>query len=46
MAIPETIDTQIEGLIVQLAAADADEAARIRTRITELKALKEEHATP
>ena len=35
------IDEQIEGLIPALAKADQDESVRIRSRIVELKALKE-----
>lgn len=45
MAIKETIDNKIEELIEKLADANATEAARIHTRIDELKSLKKEHAT-
>jgi len=45
VAIPETIDSQIEKLIGQLGAANDAESVRIRDRINELKALKKEHTT-
>lgn len=45
MTITETIDLSIEELIEKLVGADALEAGRIHTRISELKSLKEKHAT-
>lgn len=41
MDLEETINTLIEMLAEQLLRADAREAARIHTRITELESLKE-----
>ena len=43
MSLEETIDTQIEELIEKLSRANAREAARIHTRITELESLKRAH---
>jgi hypothetical protein len=40
------LDATIQKLTERLGTANAREAARIRTRITELKALQKEHATP
>lgn len=45
MTTEETIDTQIDELTGQLAAASNEEALRIRNRIHELKALKRQNTT-
>lgn len=45
MAITDTIEKSIAELIARLPNADTLESARIRTRITELEALKEQHTT-
>jgi hypothetical protein len=45
VSFDETIDNTIEGLIPRLAGASDRESIRIRTRIAELEALKEQHDT-
>jgi hypothetical protein len=45
VAVTDKIDQSIEELIGQLASADNAESVRIRARIHELKALKEQSTT-
>ncbi len=45
MAITTRIDKSIEELIGMLVSADAEEALRIRARISELEDMKDEYTT-
>lgn len=45
MAITDTIDQSIEELIGMLPTANAEESARIRSRIKELEVMKDEYTT-